>query len=181
MSDIVAFTDIMVDIETGGTDPSHSPILQIAAVKFDLATKQVDATSMFDRCLRIPEGRFWDESTRAWWANQNQAVFQDIVSRAEDPKTVLIAFADWVGYQNPKPVKLWAKPISFEWAFIQGYFRQFEVPNPFHYRYGRDLNTYLEGKGVEDPFKFAKTIPFDGDAHNALHDVLNQIKVLFSC
>lgn len=171
----------MIDIETTGTDPSHSHVIQISAVRFNLEDLSIDADHMFDRCL-LPVGgsRFWDEGTRSWWSHQKPGLLNSILDRGEDPETVLKAFSDFVACtRSDKPVRLWAKPISFEWPFLQSYMKEYGVEFPIPYWNCMDLNSYINGRGVDDRKEFWKKIPFDGDAHNALHDVLHQIKGAF--
>ena len=164
----------MVDVETTGTSPDHAAIIQISAVKFDLAGQTVE-NEMFDRCLWMAPGRYWEEDTRTWWGKQNRNVLLSIQQRAEDPAEVMRDFAQWVGHNG---TRLWAKPTTFEFPMLSSYFRQFDVTNPFHYRYCTDVQSYILGRGknIDEVFK---AIPFEGDAHNALHDVLHQIRMVF--
>jgi DNA polymerase III, alpha subunit (gram-positive type) len=172
------FFDIMVDIETTGLDINHSAMIQLAAVRFNLAERTVDTTSMFNKALLIPPGRFWDEGTREWWGRQKREVLSDIYSRMQDPKTVMEEFADWVGYCPAEPIRFWAKPISFDFPFVASYFNQFNIPNPFHYRWATDVNSFIRGI-AQDASVETYRIEFQGDAHNALVDCVNQIKCVF--
>jgi DNA polymerase III epsilon subunit-like protein len=169
----------MLDIETTGTDPAHAAILQISAVKFSIETKEI-SHNFFDRCLAMPANRYWDEGTREWWLRQDEHILPEILGRAEDPAVVIKDFSEWIiGTLPVKDVRLWAKPISFEWPFIASYFKQFDVPLPLHYRHAKDLNTYIFARG-HDINEFWKGIPFEGDAHNALYDVFHQIRGAFA-
>ena len=82
------YPDCMVDLETTGTSFDRTAIIQIAAVRFNFDTGEIDH-DMFDRCLWIPQNRHWDEDTRAWWGKQKREVLQDILFRGEDPRIVL--------------------------------------------------------------------------------------------
>lgn len=173
------FLDIMVDVETTGTNPEMNGMIQLAAVKFDLESRSVQPfPEMFDRALKLPANRFFDEGTRQWW-NKKSKVYQQIVARAEDPATVMRAFADWVGYQNPKPVRFWAKPTTFDWAFVASYFRQYDIQQPFHYRWAMDMNSFIRGLAKDPTVESNYTASLGGDAHNAIYDVLNQINQVF--
>jgi hypothetical protein len=168
--------DVMVDIETTGTDPAHAAIIQLAAVRFDVETKEIDTAHMFDRCQWMAPGRFWDEDTRTWWNKQKPGILDGIYDRMEDPAVVMQDFFNWVNsITTIVPLRLWAKPTSFEFPFISSYMRQFNLHMPFHFRYAVDLNSYLLGKGHQIG-GYWKDIEFQGDEHNALHDVLYQIK-----
>ena len=173
--------DVMVDIETTGTDPEHSAIIQIAAVRFNLETKEINSESMFNRCMWMPHGRYWAEDTRSWWNRQKPEVLAGIYERQEDPGTVMRAFHAW-SIEKPvlAPLRFWAKPTSFDFTFVASYFKSFDLMNPYHFREATDLNSYLRGRGHQDVNSFWKDVPPVGDAHNALHDVLYQIKGLFA-
>lgn len=175
------YYDYMVDIETTGVSPDENAIIQIAAVRFDLKTMTIDTKSMFDRCLFMPQKRFWDEETRSWWLGKNRSVFETIGPRMEDPKLVLNAFIDWVvsDSDTEQPRRFWAKPTSFDFPFMQSYYKQFDLPFPFHFRYSMDVNTYIRGM-ANDPLAELNYRPMTGPAHNALFDVLHQIGNLFA-
>lgn len=98
--------DIMVDVETTGTNPDRSAVIQIAAVRFDLSTGAVDG-NFFNECLMIPPWRHWDFDTQQWWMKQKRDVLQGIYERMRPTNDVLNQFVDWVGYQD-KP-RMWAK------------------------------------------------------------------------
>lgn len=173
------YPDVMVDLETTGTAPDETAIIQIAAVRFNLAEGTVDP-NIFDQALLIPPTRYWDEDTRRWWSNKRE-IFQGIYSRARPPALVMQAFAKWVREGGESDPVFWSKPISFDWAFLQSYFREFEVSNPFHFRMAENLNTFVRARHFpERPPAYEKNLPFDGDEHNAIDDCFHQIKVLFA-
>lgn len=172
------FTDIMIDLETTGTDPEHCAIIQIAAVKFNLLTGEV-GTDTFDRAMTFAPNRFWQEGGRDFWMKMPE-IYKEIMGRAADPLHVMGDFDDWVKKDVPEEGwRMWAKPITFEWAFISSYYRQFDAPMPFHYRFARDLNSYIAGlRGTPEHYALEEEIPFEGKEHNALWDCFHQIKVL---
>src|SRR5262249_25652818 len=94
---------------------------------------------------------------------------------------VLKAFQEWANKgraPSDPPLRFWGKPTSFDYSFMQSYFRQYNLHFPFHYRYARDMNSYIAGmRGNPDHPEI--NVPFNGDIHNALHDVLHQIKCIF--
>lgn len=171
------YTDVMVDIETTGTQPDRAGILQIGAVKFNLETRQVDP-NFFDRCLTVPNNRSWSEDTRAWWNQQKPSVLKDIKARAEPHQLVIPAFAQWA-YQTPG-LRFWAKPTTFDFMFVASYFADAELLNPFHYRNAVDLNSFAKGLFYGDPAG-VPTIPARdmGDAHNAVNDCLMQLQYVY--
>lgn len=175
------FPDVMVDLETTGTQPEKTAIIQIAAVKFNLAEGTVSPHT-FDRCLMVPPTRFWQEDTRSWWLKDKRELLTSLMGRGEKPHKVLEDFKAWIQADldpyNDRPI-LWAKPSHFEYPFLEYYFKEFEVGNPFHYRETNDMNSFLRGRYFPHQAPpLEQIIPFEGDAHNAIHDVLHQIKVL---
>lgn len=177
------FNDVMVDIETTGTNYHTNAIIQISAVKFDLKSQEV-SPDFFDRCLRVHPGRVWDSSCRAWWQRQGD-VLQQIEARAEDPWTVTYDFYQWLLKDWPtereEGLQFWAKPTSFDHAFLTHWFEMFGLSMPCHYRFARDLNSYMAGlQGHPKHPDIPNEPQFQGDAHNALHDVLHQIRLLFA-
>jgi hypothetical protein len=150
-------------------------------VKFNLAEKTIDVNDMFNRCL-FPSApnRYWDEGTRDWWSNMPDLLGR-ITAQSEEPEDVLDAFWLFMSkIESPTPVRFWSKPISFDFPFVSSYMRQFGKNMPLHYRHAKDLNTYIWARGHHDVDAFWKGIPFEGEKHNALHDVINQIKGAFS-
>lgn len=172
----VFYTDIMVDIETTDVAPDRGGIIQLAAYKFNLQDRTVD-TDGFDRCMTLPPTRRWEEGTREWWLGQKRSILQDIFDRAEDPKTVMQDFADWC-YQ-PETLRFWSKPSSFDFSFVESYFRDFGIITPFDFRQTMDMRSFLRGLYFPQPLKDLG-VPFIGDAHNARFDVLHQIQVVFA-
>lgn len=170
------YTDIMVDLETTGTQPDRHGILQLSAVKFNLAEKTV-CHEFFDRCMFIPPHRSWAEDTRSWWGKQKASVLQEILSRAEEHRLVFEEFVDWC--YPAGSLRFWSKPTHFDYSFVSSYCTDLDLINPFHYREANDLNTWLRARYFPEPVQDIH-IPFTGDQHNGLMDSLHQIKVLFT-
>ena len=171
----MSFPDVMVDVETTGTSPDRHAILQIGAVRFNADTGRIDH-DMFNRCLSMPPTRCWDESTRDWWAQQDPAVFQDILDRAEPPGQVMQDFFDWSTYWPIR--RFWAKPLSFDFPFTASYFRDYGFTNPYHYRTAENLASFV--RGLHYPGRVPDVPQTEaGPAHNALNDCLMQIGHLF--
>ena len=171
----------MVDLETGGVDPCHNPIIQLSAVRFDYATQTVGP--IFDMCLDVPGNRFWDMDTIRWWNDNKGDLLDRILARAQPAEKVWNTFVDWTMDTSPTLTdnRLWAKPISFEWPYLQSYGRQFGRELPFHYGNAIDLRSFCRGM-ANNPAAEAleKRMTFEGEKHNAIDDVLNQIQVAFA-
>lgn len=172
------FPDVMLDLETTGTDQARNAIIQIAAVKFNLAERTIDMNT-FDRCLTQDSapGRYWDEGCRVNFWGKRVPTLNSIWTRGEDAKTVLADLRDWV---NGESLTMWGKPTHFDHSFLSSYYHQFGMQIPFHFRMANDMNTFIRARYFpEAPPQWEKLLDFQGDAHNALFDVFHQIKVLF--
>lgn len=172
------WTDLMVDVETTGTNPGVNGIIQLSAILFNLKEKKVGPC--FDVCPSILPLRSWCMDTREFWMVKNRSVFETIVARQEDGQTAFLKFFHWVREHNP--THFWAKPLSFDWPFVASSMEQCGLPMPMHYRYARDMNSYMAGlNGCADHPIVEKEVPFPagGSQHNALHDCGWQIDQLF--
>src|SRR3546814_19090164 len=101
-------TDIMVDLETTGTKPAYSGILQLAAVKFNLEEQQIGEP--FDRCPSLLPNRFWDEGTREFWGTM-PAIYGRFVARQEDAEEVLIDSSKWVTKDPDRKRVVWGQSV----------------------------------------------------------------------
>ncbi len=176
MDNEVKYTDIMVDLETTGTQPDRAGILQIAAVKFNLQTREV-CPVFFNQSLTVPPHRFWSTDTMAWWNTQKKGTLKEIMAQARPYREVINEFADY-SYQT-QGLRFWSKPTTFDFMFLASYFADEGLINPFHYRIATDVQSFLYG------FHYPKEVPsvdvpMDGAAHNALADTLWQLKFLFA-
>ena len=142
------YKDVMVDIETTGTQPNRSAMIQLAAVKFNLDDFSV-SPNFFNRSLTMPAWRSWDEDTREWWSKMPD-VFSSIMAKAEDPGIVMRDFADW-SIQPGQGLRFWAKPTTFDFMFVTSYLKDFKQPVPFDFREATDLNSYLRGLYSPNP------------------------------
>ena len=168
----------MVDVETSGTSPDRTGIIQLSAVRFDYVNAEVDE-DVFDRALLIPPHRFWDEGTRAWWREQKRETLIGILDRAEDPRTVITDFYHWVQkkaalHPGQEPV-FWAKPTSFDYSFVQSYCRDYDFPMPFSFRAANDLNSFIRGLYAGGEVPNIPDPPGVSNAHNATWDCFAQI------
>lgn len=170
------YPDVMLDLETTGTRPETTNIIQIAAVRFNLQTREVDP-DFFDRCLLPIPARFWAEDTRKWWSTMPDTL-NGIWARMEPAQRVL---EDFQGWTKGEQLTVWAKPSHFEFPFLSSYFNDLGVLMPFDFRNVNDQNSWIRGRFFPAiPPKFERDLPFVGTPHNALHDVLHQIKVVFA-
>lgn len=163
-------TDVMVDIETTGLDVKTNAILQIGAQKFNLHTGETGDKFVIN--MSILEGRTWMESTRQWWATQDKAIRDGVFEDPYSPSVAMNAFANWCYPHNS--LRFWGKGGHFDYPFIEGYFRELGIPDPFFYRVATDMNSFLRGLHYPNPIP---KVPYKdvGGAHNALSDAINQL------
>lgn len=152
------FQPIMVDCETLGLSPNENPIIQLAMVSFDAKTFQ--PIEEFEIFLPLEEqlqsGLKADQSTVDWWAKQHPKVVQHIADGlAQAPRIdeALQTTYHWVnkqvcdhaqrtGNNNTKSV-FWAKPVGFDFPFVDGLFRRHQQISPFHYQQVVDMKTHI--------------------------------------
>ncbi len=170
-------TDLMVDIETTGTNPYHTGMIQLAALPFNLKTGAVGQP--FNRCLELPANRFWDEGTRRWWGQQKPEILRGILAAAEEPSLVIREFWEFVCRHGQ--LRFWSRG-TFDFWFIQSYMDQYGMPMPFRFNEARDLRSYQAGLFRQDGKEpdLSWVTPPAGDKHNALFDCVYQLKQLFS-
>lgn len=172
------YPDCMIDIETTGTQPEHTNMIQLAAVRFNMKTGDVDP-KFFDRCLIPLPTRFWDEDTRKWWSSMPD-ILDGIWKRMQPATQVMQAFTQWATADNEaQTLHFWGKPTHFDYSFVASYYKELGVTNPFHFRMANDQNSFIRGRFFpEDPPPIEKELEFMGDEHNALHDALHQVRVV---
>lgn len=172
-------TDIMVDTETTAVDPEIGGIIQLSAIKFNLETLTVG--DHFDRCPALLPKRNWEYSTREFWMKKNRAVFDSIIARQETGEPVFRDFVDWVAKDAPDGgYRFWAKPVKFDWPFVESHLSQLGLIMPFPHWQGFDVHSYIAGlRGEVGRTNIESEVEFRGSQHNALHDCAHQIDLLF--
>ena len=169
------WTDIMVDVETTGTDTSKAAIIQLSAVMFNLKTGEIGPE--FDQCLKIPSDYRWEQKTLNWWLSDSKKkkILTNIMNNMKEPHEVINAFFRWVRVEG-QPKHFWSKPSHFDFNILDKYFRKYGFKNPFVYWKARDMRSYLLGLVFPEDLPELKLQ--SDDAHNALSDVKFQIKEL---
>ena len=178
-SDNNRFKDFMIDIETSGLNPGRHAMIQLSAVPFNLATQEV-AAQFYDSYLMIPPWRSFDIDTLQWWLSKNRNVYEHICSKQSDIIAALVGFAEFVAAFKPEGVRpnFWMKR-PFDWMFVESYFKDFEIPCPFHYQNVIEMTSYLKGTVLSDGTPNVVGLVREGEAHNAYWDCKNQINLLF--
>jgi hypothetical protein len=174
----------MIDIEALGASP-NGVITQIAAMPFDISTGEYDTQFEFDTRISIQSnincGRIMDASTVGWWLNQEldaiRAVYGNKHHKTPLPDA-LISLKSFVERFciNLKQVRIWSHS-TYDFVMItNAYTISCGMTMPFSYKNGLDLRTlsrlYTEITGN----KKASIGEFEGIKHNAIDDVIHQIK-----
>ena len=165
-------TDVMVDIETTGLNTQQNAIAQIGAVKFNAQTGQTGDKFVVNVDINAMPSRVWMPSTKAWWDKQDKRVREGVFEKPYAPKVALKAFASWCAPLNS--LRFWCKGLHFDYPYIEGYFEELRVMNPFFYRNAVDMGSFIDGLYFP---KARQTVVYKdvGDAHNALSDAINQL------
>ena len=177
--------DIMVDLETLGTDPD-AVVIQLSGVVYDRKTGKtmeefdefISPKSALDAKLTI------SASAMKWWFQQDQRVFKKIilgaVSKGKDITEVLNHFNNFLEDVKTKyktnSIHLWGNGTMSDNVWIDNCYRNTNVKNPFKYFEHKDVRTLVQlgedilGRDCRDDIKF------EGLEHDALADCYHQIK-----
>ncbi|TXH12821.1 MAG: hypothetical protein E6R03_12270 [Hyphomicrobiaceae bacterium] len=184
------FNHYMVDVETTGTRPDLNHVVEIAAIAFDYDTMEQHPEPFIAQLSRQGQPhRVPDKKTLEWWKGQNPAVLQSVFSQFENPdlclKTQLENMRDWVfRVGDPMQPKIfWAKPVSFDYMFLQGLFKDAQVDFPFPaFWMTNDMRSHCMGlmhaagmsyQQMDNLYK--DFTPKRVDAHSSLADVQWQL------
>lgn len=171
---------MMIDIETLGTGPT-APILSFAAATFDPLEfggsynqrplyLNVSLDEQLSKSYAKP-----DADTVMWWLKQDEGAR----NRLTDPKPIdpESAYKALRGYtETHKPEAVWANGATFDFPILDYSHRAFGMKLPWHYRAVRDMRTLYALWGDLDNAMIA--VGRTGEKHDALDDVIHQIKVV---
>lgn len=164
-------TDLMIDFETLGQDPSTC-VISLGAVFFDPETGQKGPTfyMAFDIDEQIKRGRTITGDTLKWWFNQSNGAKKVFNEKAKPAKEVLELFAKWVlGQATISKIKPWGNGSTFDISIIEDMFRMYDIKCPWLYYNVYDLRTFK--RFIANNEKVPKSVGVD---HNALDDSINQ-------
>lgn len=161
-------TDLMIDLETLGTDPD-APVMSLGAVFFDTATKTLGPTFYLpiDVKEQIKRGRKPSGDTLQWWMGQDGAAKIVFKEQAKPTLYVLQTFAAWFKVNGAKCF-VWGNGSTFDISLMEDLFRMYGVECPWDYNKIQDLRTFkrFQAKGAKVP---KPLIP-----HHALEDAKTQ-------
>lgn len=173
--EIMKTQDVMIDIESSGLYAEEHAIIQIGAVPFDRATRELGEP--FNECLSIPEDRKWMPHTEKWWNETNPYRLEEIISKGKYHRKILLYFKEYIESFDGE-VRFWSHH-TLDWEMIQNYYRSYNIKSPFCYSSFIDLDSYLEALVPNDIGKFRPVVN-PNDEHDALFDCEYQINWLFN-
>jgi len=200
--------DIMLDLETWGTDPGRD-LRSIGACVFDPGAGTVSDIDQFYIATDNPKGyhgngvhkhRFFpdekgwarkysltrDPRTVQWWSEQSdeaQAAFAGPV----DLREALGRFDSWLGglfnYEvilaETDCIRLWSHGAATDGPWLAAAYKAVGLPVPWHYRAPRDTRTCFDMAGIEDHTAWLKQHPGPlGIPHHALDDAICQARAV---
>jgi 3' exoribonuclease, RNase T-like len=164
---------LMLDLETWGTRPGCA-IRSIGAAMFDPAGEGPIGETFYrnisDRSNWIA-GLFVDKDTAAWWAEQSEEAKSIFAVDPRHLPSVAYDFHAWILCNNKFTIHPWCQGSGFDTAIWEAAATAVGQLVPWKFWNIRDTRTAYHLANLDD-----KTIPRVGTAHNALDDVLHQIK-----
>jgi hypothetical protein len=179
--------DIMTDIETLGTE-NDSTIFQISAIAFDILTGEHIST--FNHIADI-EKNFSVHVTGAtikWWLNTNKELLTELLNKGTvSSEELLTEFHEWLTNikSDDNDIYLWGNGILFDNKLIKHQFEDIGLTYPIYYKNDRDVRTILDlasvKLGITEKELKDKFNDDDLVEHNALDDVIYQIRLVTKC
>lgn len=162
--------NIMLDLETMGTDP-NSAIVAIGAVAFNL-NEPIDSDDFYRKVtLRssMQNKGVIDPSTILWWMNQSQSAREEIVTADVDILEALQDFTTWVDDLRVMygGIQIWGNGSDFDNVILASAYRNANMDAPWKFWENRCYRTMVK---VYPGTKIMRK----GTHHNALDDARTQ-------
>lgn len=171
--------DVMIDLETLGTDPG-SVILSIGAIcvpgpevdRYEQFYTRIDPLDALYRGLSI------DPKTVEWWRNQSQTAWRASVLGGGSLEGALDAFSLWLeklraGQESAATgvsLRLWGDSAAFDLGLLKAAYKVSGLPVPWHYREEYCYRTLRQLKNSDKPKAKLQ--------HDALSDAKAQLEHL---
>lgn len=161
-------TFFVVDVETTGIDPLDLYDSFLATV--GCVAVHEDSLIGGSWYARLDYPNQWDPETKQWWLEQNTKAKAEMFSTKDrlGYRTAAERFTKFVNDTTQGTAFFAASPVTFDYAWVQRWFRNAGLPLPFHYR-TLDLRSALwsfqSGVFGEPRRGHQPRIP-----HHALHD-----------
>ena len=186
--------DIICDLETLGTKTT-SPIIQIAAIACDIASRTIlDRFNVFIDVSK--DSSEIDVGTIKWWLDTNPDLLTDILSKGNKKEKIAIKeFTEWLEKvrftyaQREKDKKcellFWGNGILFDNCLIRAACERNGFEYPIKFWNDRDLRTLLMlaslKSGVSEKTIKDRAVDKNLEAHDAMNDCENELKIAYAC
>jgi len=174
---------IMLDIETWGTDPG-SVITSIGAVRFNTEEVLDDFYEIVDPASCVEVGLKIDPNTIKWWMGQSDKARGEFQKEGKHIGQVLAEFAGWIHLEGYPPgidvaPIVWGNGAIFDNVLMTSAYQATGIKRPWSYKGDYCYRTI---KNLFPDIKFERV----GELHNALDDARSQalhlIEILkFAC
>lgn len=164
-------TDIMVDLETLGTD-SNAVIVSISAVQFDMNTGEVGKQFEIGVDLKeqIAKGAIIDVDTVMWWLEQSKEAQQQLTKlKRVSVDTVLKSFNHFI--DDCKAKTMWGNGATFDNVIIRNLYKRHDHYFKLPFWVDRCVRTHVDGNNID-----TRDYKFVGIKHRGIDDCLHQIK-----
>lgn len=161
---------VMIDLETlCTTQTAIFPI--IGACVFEPTTGEITSEFYAHVSQKDQEavGRTTSPATIAWWKQQSDAAKIEITKPGQPFATVMQQFTEFL----PDRCIVWGNGATFDISILENAFRMLKMDIPWAFWDVRDVRTIVhlaQGKVEKNQ------TPFEGVAHNALHDAKHQAR-----
>lgn len=178
-----AYTDVVIDLETGDTNTATGAVLSIGAVAFNAAHGMPpDDAPTFHEALDLDDqlrrGRTISASTFTWWLGQSEPARLALASMQDEampPAEGLAAFVDWLrAHTDLSRVRVWGNGANFDNPMLTSLLATYGVKLPWKFYNDRCYRTAVAPFKRDAPAELAEGLV----AHNALHDAIKQARVL---
>lgn len=120
---------INFDLETTGLHCDRGAILSVGAVAHD--STRWALLGEFSRNIRIPPGRIWEPSYKAWWDAQPKETLEANTVNPSDPWWVMESMLNWFEHLQhsvngeDRRIAFVANPIAFDLPMLRSYMVEF--------------------------------------------------------
>jgi len=163
-------TDIMLDLETLGTD-SNSVVISISAVEFNRRTGKIgrEFEIGLDKFEQIEKGGVVDTATVEWWAEQSEDAKEEINRLHKQLVAIALnQYADWVRQSTANTV--WGNGATFDNVILENLFKRHGVNYPTKFWDNRCVRTLCDLLRINP-----KKTKFIGVKHRGIDDCKHQI------
>jgi len=169
--------DVMLDIETLGTEPGYI-VLSVGACTFNLATGEIGDNVFYDTLQMNPQadaGLDIDVRTLRWWMDQPEVAREEAFSERIHPARLAHQFQTWFKFVGG--INIWSQG-NIDMPMWQHVMRTFNVNEPWDFWNIRDTRTVYDLARYRSNFNYKRDVPREGVYHNALDDAKHQVKCL---